>query len=366
MTRLEEIEVRLSAIKTDLEAEGADIEALTAETDKLLEERTAIKAEMEARTATLAKIAELPIEKENTKMEERKFDASSAEYRSAFLKNLMGESLTEVEERAYLHTTQNTSAVLPTTMLDKIWDLVSTEHVIMGDITIYKTGTVIEVVKHTAIVNGKAKKVAQGVANDDEENTFVKITLAGNDFSKTVRLSYALAKMSLDAFEAYIINEIAASLGEELANDVVASIGTGMNSANKLTNATPGTATYEDFAGALGALKRVQNATIYANRSSIYKWLVGMVDTTGRPIFQPSAQAGVQGTFIGATIKVEDSIAADTFLIGDPKKVVYNMVQDIMVESAKDIDTHKIIYSGYARGEGALIDDMAFSQLTIA
>lgn len=43
----------------------------------------------------------------------------------------------------------------------------------------------------------------------------------------------------------------------------------------------------------------------------------------------------------------------------------YNMVQDILIESDKDIKKHVTTYSGYARGSGALIDPDAFAQLTV-
>lgn len=89
-----------------------------------------------------------------------------------------------------------------------------------------------------------------------------------------------------------------------------------------------------------------------------------MVDTTGRPIFQPSAQPGAEGVLLGATIKIEDAVADGVILVGDPKKFVYNMVQDIIVETDKDIKHHVYTYAGYARGEGSLIDDLAFAQLT--
>ena len=94
--------------------------------------------------------------------------------------------MTRMEAAAFTHTTSDDGAPLPTTMLNNIWDLVSGQHAIMGDITIYRTGTIMEVVKHTAIVQGKAKKVAEAAANDDEKNTMVKVTLSGNDFSKHV------------------------------------------------------------------------------------------------------------------------------------------------------------------------------------
>ena len=40
------------------------------------------------------------------------------------------------------------------------------------------------------------------------------------------------------------------------------------------------------------------------------------------------------------------------------------MVHDIMIETTKDIKHHVYTYAGYARGEGALVEDVAFVQLT--
>ena len=104
---------------------------------------------------------------------------------------------------------------------------------------------------------------------------------------------------------------------------------------------------------------------IYGNNSTIYSRLVGMVDTTGRPIFQPSAQAGAQGTLIGFPIKVEDAVEDDVLLIGYPKTVVGNVIQDIMIETARDIKKHVITYAGYARAEFALVAEKAFATLTV-
>ena len=290
--------------------------------------------------------------------------ADSAAYRNAFLKHISGrdDEMTQMENAAFTHTTGNTAAPLPTTMLDKIWDLVSGQHSILGDITIYRTGTILEVVKHTAVAQGKAKKVDEGAANDDEKNTLVKVTLSGHDFSKHVDLSYAEAEMSIDALESYLVNEIATSIGEAMAEDVVATIGTGVAAANKVTGKAA-QLTYAEIAAAFGKLKRVGNCVAYMQRGTLFNQLVSMVDTTGRPIFQPTAQTGAMGTLLGATIKIEDAVADGTILVGDPKKVLYNMVHDIMIETTKDIKHHVYTYAGYARGEGALVDDVAFVQL---
>jgi HK97 family phage major capsid protein len=370
MNRIEEIEARMAEIANELENDSADIGALEAEVRSLKEEKKQIVDAAEKRNKLKAEVAggsvgDVVKRFASDKSEERNYGPESKEYRNAFLKNLLGQELTKEERAAFVHTTANTSAVLPTTMLNTIWDLVSQRHSIMGDITIYRTGTILEVVKHTAIAQGAAKTVAENTANDDEQNTFVKVTLSGKDFSKHVNISYAMERMSIDALERYLIDEISASLGDALADDVIAQIGTDMTGGNKVNSAANDTLTFKELASLFGKLKRVGTVSVYATRATIYNYLVGMVDTTGRPVFQPSAQAGQEGVVLGAQIKVEDSVADNVILIGDARRVVYNMVQDIMIESDKDIKNHVITYSGYARGSGALIDPDSFAQLTV-
>ena len=370
MNRIEEIEARLSAISGELDNDSADIDALEKEVRDLKAEKKQLEEAAEKRNRLKGEVAsgktgEVIRRFSPEQTETRSYGPSSPEYRNAFLKNLLDLDMTKEERAAFVHTTANTSAVLPTTMLNTIWDLVSQRHSIMGDITIYRTGTILEVVKHTAIAQGAAKTVAENAANDDEQNTFVKVTLSGKDFSKHVDISYAMERMSIDAFEQYLINEISASLGDALADDVISQIGTDMTGGNKVNSAANDTLTFKELAALFGKLKRVNTVSVYATRATIYNYLVGMVDTTGRPIFQPSAQAGQEGVILGAQIKVEDSVADNVILVGDARKVAYNMVQDIMIESDRDIKKHVTTYSGYARGSGALIDPDAFAQLTV-
>lgn len=365
---MEDIEKRYAEINVEMDKPEADIDALTEEVRNLKERKTELEKAAEKRRELKADVSENGTTvRKFTDPEERKETpgADSKEYRNAFLKNLLGMDMSREERAAFVHTTQNTGNVLPTTMLNQIWDLVSKQHSIMGDITIYRTGTILEVIKHTAIAQGAAKTVAENAANDDEQNTFVKVTLSGKDFSKHVDISYAMQRMSIDALEQYLVAEISRSMGDAMADDVIAQIGTDMTSANKVESAAEGTLSFKELATVFGMLKRVGAVSVYATRSTIYNYLVGMVDTTGRPIFQPSAQTGQEGVILGAQIKVEDSVADNVILIGDGKKLVYNMVQDIMIESDKDIKKHVTTYSGYARGEGALIEPDAFVQLTV-
>lgn len=371
MKTLQEIIARLAELEIEVRdaTEIEVVEALGIEKKELLERKAELE-KIEARKAEISNVVNLP----NTEIikdfkEERNMPklngVNSTEYRNAYLKNLVGEEMTVEERAAFTHTTANTTAPLPATMLNEIWDLVSKQHCIMGDIKTYRTGTILEVVKHTAIVAGKGKVVAENVANDDEQNTFVKVTLSGKDFSKHVVISYAMSAMSIDALESYLINEIALSIGEALADDTIATIKTGTAAANKVNTAAAKVVTYKEVAELFGKLKKAPNKTVYVNNATFYNYIVSIVDTTGRPIFQPSMQEGAMGVLLGAKVKIEESVADTEIFVGDPQMVVCNMVKDILIEQDKDIKTHTNIYAGYARAESALLNDTSFAVLTV-
>jgi HK97 family phage major capsid protein len=304
---------------------------------------------------------------EENKVMEKMYDASSVEYKNAFLKHISGrdDQMTKLENEAFVHTTQNTPNVLPTTMLNKIWDLVSKNHVIVGDVTTYRTSTILEVVKHTAIVQGAAAVKAEGVANDDEQNTFVKVTLSGKDFVKSVEISYAEAKMSIEALEGYLTQEISTSIGEAIADDMVSQIESDLNNDNKVNAAVSGTLSFADVTGAFAKLKRNSKTVVYCSQATLYNYIVGMTNSAGQLIYQANANEGANGVLLGAKVKIEDSVADGKILMGDPQRVVNNIVQDILVETDKDIKKHKFIYSGYERSECALVDDRAFVEITV-
>ena len=350
-------------LRTELETLGARFEELekrqkTEEVRKALEEGK--------------KMPEKKIKHEENEGRKNMYALDSNEYRTAWCKEMLGMPLTEEERTAFTHTTGTTSGqtagyTVPTTLLNQIWDLIENNHSILGDITIYRTGTVLEIAKRTAIAAGDAATATEGAApSNDENNTFAKVTLAGKDFAKTVNISYALGLMSIDGFENFIVNEIADRLGAALAADIITQIGTDFDSThNDLDVATSGSVVWADVAGAFSVLKNTSKVVVYASRATIYKYIVGMVDTTKRPIFQQTANEGIEGFLLGAPVKVEDAIADDLIWIGDPKQVVGNMVQDIMVESQKDISKHVITYAGYARFQCSLLAPAAFAKLDV-
>lgn len=381
---LEQILARLGEIRSALAAGNLTDEQIAEfrkEIAALEAQRAALEA-MQTRNANAQALANGTVQPENiipmpaaSAPEARgKYAVDSKEYRTAWSKYMLGLPLTAEEEQRtdFVHTTGTTSGqsagyTIPTTLLNKIWDLIEGKHAILGDITIYRTGTILEVAKRTAIAAGDAGTVAENAAPADaENNTFAKVTLSGKDFAKYVDISYALGIMSIDGFESFITREIADRLGAALAADVISQLGTDYDSTNNdLDVATSGKIAWTDVTGALSVLKNVNNIVFYANQTTIYKYIAGMVDSTGRPLFQHDANEKIRGLLAGFPVKVEDAIGADLIWILDPEQVVGNMVQDIMVESDKDIKKHVITYSGYARFQCALLAPKAAAKLDV-
>ena len=211
--RIDEINTRLAAIQTELEtATGDQLTALEQEVNDLTAERQQIENEVQTRQQMRANIAaglvtgttiETHTEEDNN-MENRTFTPASEEYRSAFLKNLRGAEMTEVEKRAFTFLTTNTPAPLPTVMQNRIIDLIGEAHPIVADVYRLDSHTAITIPVAKAI-KADAGKTAEGAASNELEIEFTNVNLSGEDYTANVKLTYMMANMAIPAFEDYQI-----------------------------------------------------------------------------------------------------------------------------------------------------------------
>ena len=366
--RIDEINTRLSAIQGELDsATGEALAALEQEVADLTAERQQIQNEAQTRQQLRANIAAgitpaTIIEKEEKpEMENRTFTPASEEYRSAYLKNMLGrgEEMSDAEKRAFTFLTSNTTAPLPTVMQNRIIDLIGEAHPLVADVYRLDSGTNISIPVAKSIA-ADAGKTDEGAAAKELEIVFDNVDLSGNDFTANVTLSYKMVNMAIPAFEDYLVSQIAQRIGSKLAEDISNNILDGIiNAGNDFEDSF----SYSIICQAFGALKRTGTVVAYGNRRTIYEQLVGMVDSQKRPIFQQAITAGVAGTLLGCSIKIEDSLVDGALLIGDPKKYIQNVVAPVVIESAKDLKNHTIVYSGYTCQQGTLTDDKAFARV---
>lgn len=362
--KIDEINTRLAAIQSELEtAEGEALTALEREFDDLIAERQQIQNDIQTRQELRGRVAAGLVgtvtethNEEDNNMENRTFTPASEEYRSAFLKTLRREALTEVEQRAFSFLTTNTAAPLPTVMQNRIIDLIGEAHPIVADVYRMDSNSAISIPVAKSIA-ADAGKTAEGAAANELEVTFDNVNLSGEDYTANVKMSYKMSFMAIPAFEDYLVTQIAARLGSKLAEGIVAKIKEVMNASNKIATGV----SYANLCAGFGELKRVGKVVVYGSRKGVFNKLVGMVDSNKRPIFQQAITEAAAGRLLGADIKFEDAIGDTELLIGDPSKYLQNVVAPVMIERDKDLDTHQIVYSGYTCQEGTLTDDKAFA-----
>lgn len=279
-------------------------------------------------------------------MEERKYTVESPEYRDAFYA-VIGDYATAEQRAIVVDSTapgDGDAIAIPKTLDEKIWDNIHTAHPILADIATVRSGVAMEVTKHTAIAVRTSKKLDSAATPAEEANTLVKVVLYGYDYEKYVELTYAEAKMSAGALEDYLAAEISAELGEALAKDVFAQVLTDAGTGQKVTTTSD---MFADVKGAMALATGASVPVIYAPATAYYE-IVGAI-AQGSPFNI--------GTTLGCEVKLDNAATKVTIL--DPKKFVLNMVQDVMIESDRDVKAHKVIVSGYLRAQGTLRNNKA-------
>lgn len=346
---MEEIEARSAEILGQLDgAEGEVLEQLRAEAEAL-NERKAELAEIETRTAQAEALTEGEVQPdkiiETVKVEEKRmeFTRDSREYRDAFFAMLVNKATPEQRAIVADGSAYGDGLALPVATDEAIWDQVLTQHPILTDVAIVKSGIVMKVTQMTPSNLGtsggvKGKKDSEAVV----ELTFAGVdkVLAGHDYSTYVTLTYAEAKMSAGAMEKFLVTEIANALGELLAKDVFTSIIT-----DAAANAVTKSGTYYEAIGeALGKASQAVAPVIYAP-STLYYAILKEVDTNGQPIVR-------DGVVLGAELKKDN--AAANIVIVDPAQFVLNVVADTQIKSSDDVKNASYVIGGYLRAEGCL------------
>lgn len=346
---LEQIATRSAEIHTAVEtAEHDELEKLSAELTEmetrraeLLVEKAELEAkEEEARSFDENKATEIElheIEEERNEM----FGPETKEYRDAFYA-VLG-NYASAEQRAIVVDStapgDGDAIAIPKSLDEKIWDNIHTAHPILADVATVRSGMALEVTKHIAIAVRTSKKLDSAATPAEEANTFVKVVLYGYDYEKYVTLTYAEAKMSAGALEDYLADEIAAELGEDLAKDVFAQVLTDAGTGQKVTTTSD---MFADIKAALALAATAARPVIYAPAVEYYN-IVGAI-AQGSPFNI--------GTTLGCEVKLDSAATKVTIL--DPKDFVLNEVQPIMIESDRNIQTHKVVVSGYLRAQGTL------------
>lgn len=344
------------------------------------ERREALKAEHQRQLELRAKIASGEEGKEIGPTvnfeEERKmtYTAASPEYRTAFFKNLalrngvnlFGE-MNKEERDAFTFTTANTGAVVPTVTLNRIVELVESQAPMYADATKSQITEGFRIPRHAAIVAGDAAATNEGVANDDEQDTFNYLDLVGVEIKKHLVISRKMKWQSIDAFMDWVETHIAARIAvakELIIKQRLDAVATGIAAANKVTV----TMTDAGIRSLFAKLRGQGAIVLYANANVIWNGLAGVADGQGAKAFIPSPQVDpvVQGRVYGATVKLDNNLADTEIYLGIPRYLDANDAEMLFMNHAMDPKTFEDIVAGYSLFDAGLEHPLSWVKATIS
>lgn len=389
MKRLSEIEQRAQEIHALLGGEDEiDMEAVQAELRSLADEKKQIEQRMhmakEINDGLLtAKKIETPQVKEERKMnvETMKIDdvLASAEYRSAFFKNLQGKELSDVEKRTLTTAANSVGSAVPTITQNAIIDKLRQYSVL------YPRIGVVNVAGNVTLVIANAKNAAawkaEGTNGTPADDTTTSVTLGGNELIKLVEISAKASAMTIDALESYIVDEIARQIsiafenailnGTGSANDQPQGILTGITwvaNTNMINWAANGAVSYDNIVDGLALLPTLyhQSAVFVMSRKTFWGGIKKIKSTDGTPLMTYNPQDGVKFSILGYPVLVDDYIADDVILVGDLNYYKWNNAAPIAIEASREAGflSGKTVYRGMAVADGKVALAEAFVKIS--
>lgn len=372
--RLDAINARLADIGQLLDKPDADLNALEKEVRSLKDERTQLTQAAERRAKILREVSagggKVIRTFDQGMPEKRTYTPESAEYRSAWLRNLQGKELM-VEERAAV----TAGAVIPTQTMNRIVGKLEETPIIAAVDVTYIPGNVSYPVEKT--VNA-ASWVAMGTAATDSADVLDTISLGAYKLIKTVEITADVQAMGIDAFESWLVdrlaNKIAVAVDAAIFNGTGTSQATGILKAGEITQTgtfTKAGITYKDLLKIMSTIgtQYLPNAKFAMPRALFYGEVLGLTDSSGKPVVVTDPQAPAKLNVLGFPVIVDDNCAADTIVFGDFKEgYKFNFAKAPTVESDGSVAfrSGSTVYRAMALADGKPADKKALCVFTRA
>ena len=397
-SRLSQIEAEVRGLQNDdagmvrLRELQTEVDGLEARRDELDVEVRALETQIERmetiESARSGRVDLTPIEQRSTDMENMTVEQvrASAEYRSAWLrsiavdadgKHIFGE-MNDAEKRAFTFMTTNTTAVVPVETQNRIVDRLRHEAPMLDDATISAITNGFAIPVRTAIAAGDAAVVGQAAANDDEQDTFVLITMTGVDIKKHAVMTRRMQFQSIDAFEDWLVEDISKRITVAKERVIIARLdgtapatGESVNANVKIDagNIMSGnTVTYSDavIRSIMAKIDEPGQVVVYANRYTIFNGLAGIEDGAGHKAFimTPQDDPTIKGVIYGAVVKEDVNLDNNVAYFGVRGAVKANNFAPLEVTPAIEPKTANRIFTGSEIFDAGLENPKAFVKAT--
>lgn len=385
---LEEIETRAAQIKGTIDNDpNADVTKLNIEIEGLNQAKQNIQDKNNEATEqrSFNPITNMNFTRQNEVPKENIF--GSNEYRSAFFKTMLGQKLSDVEQRTFnrameqqdiehradsFASSSNSSAVLPEQTLNEVIKKARTQGGLIAHVRNFNMPTKIRIPIGTPTDRAMWHTEGEYVEAEKPDTAFVQFE--GNEILKVFSISVKAKTMSISAFESYLV--------EELTNAVVETIdyalinGTGVNQGEGIltgitwnaSNSFDMTGAYTDFTKALALLKRGYSAgaKFAMSNATLYNTVYSVMDNNNRPIFITDAQNETVGHILGKEVIIDDNIEDGTIILGDFNYMGYNLPEGVMLEQSRESSFRSglVDYRAMAIADTRVLVDEAFVKLS--
>ena len=364
---VEEMEKRAQEIGAEIDKNpDADIAALNIELSGIKEARENLEARSNA-AQTLNFLTGM-----RTEPATRTFGADvydTEEYRSAFYKNLLGQTMTETEKAAFdagmklsekrqdaFISSTDAVAVIPTATLNEIITKARTQGGLLSECRSFSLPTKISI--PIATPGDAAAWHTEGAAVEAEKVVPAAVTFDGYEIMKVFAISAKARRMSIAAFESYLVQELTACVMQTIAaaliNGTGSNQGTGLETGvtwvktgtgkNAVEIAANGNFTYAKVVETVALLKRgyAAGAKWAMNNATLYNVFYGMLDGNKRPIFIADPKAESVGKILGHEVVIDDNIADNAVYFGNFAQYMgYNMPEGIAIEVSRESSFRK-------------------------
>ena len=361
MDRLKEIEERLSAIKIEIDTDGADLDALESEITGLKQERQAILDKIEKRQNLVKDIVNLPDTniikdfKEERKLEVKTYLNGSEEYRIAYLKNLQGAKLDEIEQRALTGGSTALPQQTANIVIDKLVDMVP----LLNEIELFRVDGNVNFMVNT-VAPGATLEAAGGAVTESNA-TLVEVSLGGYNMNAFLSIGADLASMAVSAFEDWLVRKLAEAIAYKIEYYIINGDG---NSAPKgiekyaTWDVSDGTGVdwtggggaalaVADLDSAIGLLPAAydKESKFLMSKKTFYTNIVNLTDVNNLPVVQ---REGNKFIVRGFEVVFSDQVAANAIYFGSFKRgMAGNLGVDIKVEKQRNLRYNSYDFLGW-------------------
>lgn len=370
---LAEVIERLATLETEVR-ESSDVEFVKASTEEkraLLERKAELEAfEKRCEDAEKLENDEVPAEEvevventeEKTEVRNMEFTTQSAEFRSAWVKNLQGKSLNEVEERAIAQA--GVDGAIPDVVADKFIEKIKKVAPLLGKITLLQAkGNIkftVEGVRDAAAKHTEGADITAG-GND----TYVTVQLAAYEFAKVIKISKSALNMAADVFENWIVDILSKDIARAIEDYIINDASNGLTAATTVQSTKiNGTYTYGSIMNLIGALPAGYDpdACFLMNKKTLWDDVKGIVGTDNRPVFDPD-----KATLCGYPVLVTDYLtsAKSPIYLGDFSQIVGNLASPIEVErnDSSSFESGQVAFRGWAEFDSKVANADGFVKL---